>query len=463
MQDVTPASDSMSHTRSVWWWTRPRTAWRLLNAAAGEVDSRGIRIGCTLLLVAYAIIAVLRHDPAHAELLWARISVCVYAALGVALSGRFTRRDERAYAVGLGFLVPLAAVYVDGVLGHHLSELAISGIATFVPLVFLRTGWDFVIVDVGLIAGNAILLRHLPPPALPMSTIGVVVGGAMGVGTAAGVMMCIYRARLQESLTRLQRALNAKSEFLNTMSHELRSPLHVIIGYADMYREAADDPPSPDVADRIRASALELLQLVENTMNVARLDTGRVMLRIEEFRLEDVVRELAEGLRALPEAQSQVPVAWEVAPGLPAVRLDRLKLKETVQNLVSNALKFSREGHVRVTFEREADRLRIAVRDTGVGIPLECQARIFEVFERVETHDTHRPGVGLGLYIVKTLVQLMQGTIEVESRLGAGSCFTVRLPLALAEGGAQGVPAPAGPRSATPAAARRAAAAVANG
>ena len=254
----------------------------------------------------------------------------------------------------------------------------------------------------------------------------------------AAFTIVIYRAGMAESTawwreacTSLQHALNTKSEFLNTMSHELRSPLHVIVGYADMVLE---DPGADarQAASRIRASALELLQLVENTMNVSRLDARKVALRIEDFALPDVLEELAECVAALPEGKRGVPVHWEVAPHLARVRLDRLKFKEIVQNLVTNALKFTPQGSVRVRIDQDGDWLHVAVRDTGVGIPPEAQARIFEMFERLEQVGGQAPaGAGLGLYIVRTLVDLMHGRIEVASKPGAGSCFTLRLPLRL--------------------------------
>jgi signal transduction histidine kinase len=227
---------------------------------------------------------------------------------------------------------------------------------------------------------------------------------------------------------RLQDALRARSEFINTMSHELRAPLHVIIGYADMLDEGKEDHRF--VAERVRASALELLQLVENTLAAAHLGSGKVRLQPSEFPLRELVAELRESVRALPEAANGVPVRWEVEDDLPVVRLDRLKAKEIVHNLVSNALKFTEQGAVTVRIGRDGRQVRVEVEDTGGGIPREAQARIFEMFERVETAQGPRlPGVGLGLYIVKSLVQMMGGSVILSSELGRGSRFTVWLPI----------------------------------
>ena len=414
-----------------------RAFWQLLNRPR-PFRHQTIRVACTVLLLAHGAIAWLRNDLHHPEFLWIRVGIALYALLGACLANRLDWPALRAYTTGLAFLLPLGTAYIDGVLGNSLADLALTALATFVPLMFLQTGRDVALVSVLLLAGNVALLAHLPPPAVPPTTVAVIVGAATVTGMVAGLTIVVYRAGMVESTTwwreactRLQHALNTKSEFLNTMSHELRSPLHVIVGYADMLHE---DPGADarQAAGRIRASALELLQLVENTMNVTRLDARKVALRIEEFALPEVLEELAESVAALPEGKRGVPVHWEVAPHLAPVLLDRLKFKEIVQNLVTNALKFTPEGSVRVQIDQGGDWLHVAVHDTGVGIPPEAQARIFEIFERLEQSGGQAPaGAGLGLYIVRTLVDLMHGRIEVASEPGAGSCFTLRLPLRL--------------------------------
>ena len=238
------------------------------------------------------------------------------------------------------------------------------------------------------------------------------------VGVAVG------SARL---FTRLQEALRARSEFINTMSHELRTPLHVILGYVDMVAEGTDQA---FVAERIRASALELLQLLENTLCAASLGIGKMRLQPSEFPLSQLVTELRESVGALPEAAQGVPVRWEVAADLPVVRLDRLKVKEIVHNLTSNALKFTERGEVVVRIGSDDHQVRVDVEDTGTGIPRDAQARIFEMFERVEPVNGPRaPGVGLGLYIVRSLVRMMGGAVTLASEPGRGSCFTVLLPI----------------------------------
>jgi signal transduction histidine kinase len=227
---------------------------------------------------------------------------------------------------------------------------------------------------------------------------------------------------------RLQQALRARSEFVNTMSHELRSPLHVILGYAELLADGTQEPGF--VAARVRASGLELLQLVDNTLTAARLGSGKLRAQPSEFPLAELIGELRETLGAQPEASNGVALRWESSRDLPVVRLDRLKLKEIVHNLVSNALKFTERGEVVVRVGREGTRVRIDVEDTGSGIPPEAQTQIFEMFERLET-DRGTGGAGLGLYIVKNLVQLMGGTVTLASEPGHGSRFTVWLPIGI--------------------------------
>jgi signal transduction histidine kinase len=158
---------------------------------------------------------------------------------------------------------------------------------------------------------------------------------------ARQVGIAIGKAHLME---RLQSALDAKSEFVNTMSHELRSPLSVIIGYADVLLDGDLDPAF--VGGRIRDSALDLLQLVDNSLTVARLGTGKLRLNLEEFSVNAVAADVTEALRALPEGRKAIPLVWKIDPALPRVQLDRLKVKQILHNLVSNGLKYTDAGEV---------------------------------------------------------------------------------------------------------------------
>lgn len=275
------------------------------------------------------------------------------------------------------------------------------------------------------------------PVVLDDAVAGAVVLSATGARPVSEEELLLWRAMANQVGTalgsarlfaRLQEALRARSEFVNTMSHELRSPLHVILGYAEMLEDGRGDPRA--AAERIRANALELLQLVENTLAVARLGGGRLTVQASEFDLRGLFDELRESVAALPEAGAQPPVEWSLAADLPPVHLDRLKVKEIVHNLVSNALKFSAGAPIAVRAARDADRLRVEVSDDGPGIAAADQARIFDLFERGDGRAAaSASGAGLGLYIVRSLAEMMGGEVALESAPGRGARFTVWLPI----------------------------------
>ena len=415
---------------------RPEGLWTVLNRPR-PFDVRTIEIVLGLHVAAYVLLGIARHDLAHPEFDWIRGGIAAVGVPGLVGVRRLGFAAVRAFAVAVVVSTSLGTGLIGAIVGYDPLQLPLTVLASFVVLGFLQTGMDIVVVLPVLLAGHALILYAFPPAPAQLFTEAVMIGGALLTGASVSLVVVGYSGRLNERLRwwqdaceRERAALRAKGEFLSTMSHELRSPLHVIVGYADIVEEEVS-PEMRDTVARIRRSALDLLTLVENTMNAARLEAGKLQMHSETFDPSAVLRELAENVQALPEAKRGVPVRWAVAPGLPVVHLDRLKLKEIVQNLVSNALKFTREGHVTVEAAAEGTMLRLSVRDTGPGISEAAQATIFDMFERVESGATgHRPpGVGLGLYIVRSLVELMGGTIAVESAGGKGTTFTVRLPI----------------------------------
>jgi signal transduction histidine kinase len=414
----------------------PAGLWTVLNRPR-PIDPGTVQILCTFLAGIYLPMAYLRHAPEHPEFAWIRLAIGIQGLVGAVFARRWGFTAVRVYTVLLAFTSSLGGGYVAAALGNEPTQLPLTGLATFLGVAFLQTGLDVAWVVPSLGLGHALLLVWFPPVHVPLGPVVVMVASGIVMGASVSIIMTGYSGRLneharwwQDACERERAALRAKSEFLSTMSHELRSPLHVIVGYADIVAEDGPEELAEPVA-RIRRSALELLQLVENTMNAARLESGKLQLHLETFEPAGVLRELAENVRALPEAKRGVPIEWRVPGALPPVHLDRLKLKEIVQNLVSNALKFTPEGRVTVEASSDGERLRLSVRDTGPGIDPAAHARIFDMFERVEPHgrvQQRPPGVGLGLYIVRSLVGLMGGTIAVESTPGAGTCFTVLLP-----------------------------------
>ncbi|HXQ21748.1 MAG TPA: GAF domain-containing protein [Candidatus Acidoferrales bacterium] len=247
-------------------------------------------------------------------------------------------------------------------------------------------------------------------------------------GIAAQAAVAVDNARLVEDLRRANRL---KSEFLGTMSHELRTPLSAILGYADLMRDGAMGPISEEqaeVLDRMLLNGRGLLELINMTLDVNRLDAGHVTLDTSEFTLDQLFTELRSEF-AVRARQDGVTLSWPETLDLPPLRTDHGKLKLVLRNLVDNALKFTAAGTVAVTAacDLDADRVRVSVRDTGMGIAEGSLASIFDMFYQIDRAPA-RGGVGLGLYLVRRYTELMGGRVTVKSTAGQGSTFSIEIP-----------------------------------
>ncbi len=246
----------------------------------------------------------------------------------------------------------------------------------------------------------------------------------IALGVAQLASMALTNATLVEEL---ERAGRLKSEFVSTMSHELRTPLNAILGYTDMLGEELVSDGQRVLLGRVRQSSVELLEMIEATLDLNRLATGQDQPRIEAVPLASLWDDLRTEYDALPRTTG-VALRWEDV-GLMVVQTDRRKLKMIVKNLVGNALKFTPHGEIVIACENRDGGMTISVRDTGIGIAAEDLPGIFDMFRQVDSSDRRSyGGAGLGLYIVHQLVTQLGGTIDVESVPGRGSVFRVRLP-----------------------------------
>ena len=248
-------------------------------------------------------------------------------------------------------------------------------------------------------------------------------------GIAEHATIALRNAQLLEEA---REASSLKSEFVSTISHELRTPLNVLIGYAEVLRDEAAGPLSGEqreLIERMDRRSRELLELIEATLQVGRLEAGCVHVELGSIEVHALIAALQATTAGLP-CRDEVHLEWriEATPGGVLVT-DPAKVALIVRNLVSNALKFTEKGGVVVTIRPLRSQLEIAVADTGVGMEPEQVRLAFEMFRQLEANRASRQGgVGLGLYIVDQLVKRLGGRIDVESVPGRGSTFRIALP-----------------------------------
>ncbi len=228
-------------------------------------------------------------------------------------------------------------------------------------------------------------------------------------------------------------ASKAKSEFLSRVSHELRTPLNGVLGFGQLLKADAAElsPRHATWVSHIESSGRHLLKLVDEVLDVSRIEAGGLKLDEQRFELDRLVRDCEQELKATAEAQ-QVQVKVEAMPARTAWRGDVQRLRQVLTNLLSNAIKYNRpRGEVRIDAQAGHNGgVRLEICDTGIGIDTIQQEQLFQPFNRLGRERSSIPGTGLGLVVVKQLVEAMGGTIEVESRPGEGTCVTLDLPLA---------------------------------
>jgi len=239
----------------------------------------------------------------------------------------------------------------------------------------------------------------------------------------------------REQAAELEKSNKIKDEFLGVMSHELRTPLNIIMNYSEALRMGTFGEIGPDqvrATDKIRAQASHLLSLINGILEITKIESGTVSVEAHSVDLKSLIAELKSDYM-LP-ADGDVALAWDDTGELPSIITDRLKLKQILTNLINNALKFTEQGSVTVSADvsPEKSRVEIRVSDTGAGIPTELLPFVFDKFRQIDSATTRNySGAGLGLYIVKNFVRILGGTIDVRSRVGEGSVFTVTFPVAL--------------------------------
>jgi two-component system cell cycle sensor histidine kinase PleC len=278
------------------------------------------------------------------------------------------------------------------------------------------------------------------PAALLQGFIVASAGQYVGVGTAISLLkamtdrMTEKTSELSIAGRRAEEANRAKSQFLATMTHELRTPLNAILGFSELIRDEhlgpVGNPRYAEYANDIHSSGRHLLSIIRDVLDMARIDAGKVELQDELIDIESCI---AGTLRLIhgQAAQAGIDLRAETDAFLPHVMADPVRLKQVLLNLLGNAVKFSDNGGVVTVRAQCSDdgSLRIAIADTGIGIPADKLGLVLEPFS--QAHENHRgsiQGSGLGLPISKSLMELHDGDMTIESVEGAGTTVTLRLP-----------------------------------
>jgi signal transduction histidine kinase len=252
--------------------------------------------------------------------------------------------------------------------------------------------------------------------------------------------LLLKNARLYTTLSgtvdELRRASRLKDHFLQNVNHELRTPLTAIVGWTDLFEEEEIDQKTTRRGIRqIRQSARVLLALIDDLLDLARLDRGALTLSLKPVFLSEVVQRSIETVRLMAEARGVVLILAPLPEPMPPVRADALRVQQILWNLLANAIQFTPpHGRVVVRVEREPERYLVSVEDDGIGIPESELPHVFERFRQVDGSATRgHAGMGIGLALARSLVELHGGTIWAESVVGQGSRFMFALPIRPAE------------------------------
>jgi signal transduction histidine kinase len=248
----------------------------------------------------------------------------------------------------------------------------------------------------------------------------------VGIVGAFGYERGRSSAAVARAMDEATAASRAKSEFLANTSHELRTPLNAIIGFSELLmEEAIEDGRSTDDLVRIRSAGRTLLVLINDVLDLSKIEAGRLEVVARPVELGPLLRELGANLATLVRQGGNEWVV-DVPEDLGTVEIDGPRFGQIVTNLVGNAAKFTRGGRVRMSASRANGTIRVDIRDTGIGIPADKQAAVFESFVQVDGSTTRNTGgTGLGLPIARKLARLMGGDVVLESAPGEGSLFTV--------------------------------------
>jgi len=239
---------------------------------------------------------------------------------------------------------------------------------------------------------------------------------------------------LKHKQCQLEIASKHKSQFLANMSHELRTPLNAILGYTQLImNKIYGDVPDKikDALSRIDVSGHHLLDLINDVLDLSKIEAGQLRLSLKPYVMKDLVHEVVMAMESLA-SRKQLAFTYKIPDNLPTAKGDERRIKQVLLNLIGNAIKFTDSGEVAVHIGLDGDHFKVSVTDTGPGISSADQGKIFDEFQQADSSATReKGGTGLGLAIVKRIIELHGGTVGVESTLGRGSVFWITLPVSV--------------------------------
>lgn len=256
----------------------------------------------------------------------------------------------------------------------------------------------------------------------------------LSISLAATIESNRLFAEIQTANEQLRELDRLKTRFLANMSHELRTPLNSIIGFSGIILKGIDGPITPDQKQDLTAinkSGQHLLMLINEILDMGKIEAGKMTLLIERIDVREVADNVLATIRGLVD-EKPVTLHWDIEPDLPLIDADQIRVRQIMLNLLSNAVKYTYEGSITCKISHENEHIHITVADTGIGIAEQDFSKLFRAFEQVDDSSTRSiQGTGLGLPITQSLVQMHQGEIWLESEIGKGTTFYVRLPIRL--------------------------------
>jgi signal transduction histidine kinase len=277
---------------------------------------------------------------------------------------------------------------------------------------------------------GALIVRRKEPGEFSKSTVDLL--QTFGAQSVLAIQNARLFREIEEKGRELAQASQHKSQFLANMSHELRTPLNAILGYNELLQDGlyGELPPkTKDVLSRVQVNGKHLLGLINDVLDLSKIEAGQLVLGIESYSIKDVVQTVVSATESLAAAKN-LPLRVEISEGMSKGRGDKRRITQVLLNVVGNAIKFTDNGEVRIAASSGNGKFSVEVSDTGPGIPVTEQSRIFEEFHQIDSSNIkNKGGSGLGLGIAKRIVELHRGRIWVVSEVGQGSTFHIELPV----------------------------------